>query len=441
MKNFTLFEVALIILVTLAGIAWSIMFNILLLIGFMPGFLFLFYLCFKKGNALRELFQYALQGFMKTKEVMLILTLVGLLLPSWQAAGTIDGMVQLILSFMNPDYFFISAFLSTLLVSMILGTSVGSLSAIGIPIIGAAHTLGLSVELTAGALVSGAFVGDRTSLFSSANQLLSNTLEINRKLFQKTLWKSGSVGIGLSLLFFFIADIQLKEKMDSLMVSKFEGNIIVMIPIILLILLALIRFNIKTCFMVSIAAALVIMVFYQGVPLQFDVLWNGTKTSGGGLEKMISLVAFIGLAGAYNGIVEALGIFHSFLTRWLQSSETLLAKTWKTMCATMFISLLACNQTLPIILTGRTFLSDWTKSKHRDQLARVMADSSMLFAGMIPWSVLAIMCSTILRVPILDYLIYAIYLWSLPFVTLIFSYHMTRRNRNTSNIPEVSTSL
>ncbi|WP_456275890.1 Na+/H+ antiporter NhaC family protein [Bacillus sp. AK128] len=427
-NHFTITEVASIILVTLIGIASSIFLDLLLLVGFTPGFLFLVFICLRKGITFSELRGYAFRGFMKTKEVMLILLLVGLLLPAWQAAGTIDGMVQLILSIINPDYFFISAFISTLFVSMILGTSVGSLSAIGIPIIGAAMSLGLSIEVTAGALVSGAFVGDRTSPFSSANQLLSNTLEIDRKLFQRTLWRTGCIGIGLSLLFFVVTDLTTTPEKTSVIMKGFEGNMLVMLPILLLLLFALFRVNIKTCFLLSTIVAVILIMFLHKTPLELELFWSGTESSGGGLKKMLPLVAFIGLAGAFNGIVEALGIFQSILMRWLSSKDTLIAKTWKTMFATIFISLLACNQTLPIILTGRTFLPAWSDSNQKEQLARVMADSSMLFAGMIPWSVLAIMCSAIVRVPLVDYLIYAIFLWCLPIVTFIVSYHMSKRN-------------
>lgn len=403
--------------------------DFILFVGFLPGFIFLLLTSWKKGHSLKSLLFYSLQGFLKTKEVMLILLLVGLLLPSWQTAGTIDGMVQIILSFINPDYFFVSAFVSTLLVSMVLGTSVGTLSSIGIPIIGASLTLGLPVEITAGALVSGAFVGDRTSPFSSANQLLSNTLEVQRSQSQKELWKTGSVGIALSIFIFLLADYRFNQTAVSIEISGFEGNLLVMLPILLLVALALFRVKIKTCFLISIGAAIG-FILYEHHHFELSIFWTGTDLSGGGLAKMLPLVAFIGLAGAYNGIVESLEVFQSLLTKWVKSWESLSSKTWKTMLASLFISLLACNQTLPIILTGRTFLKNWAETHQKPEFARVLADSSIVFAGMIPWSVLAIMCSTVLRVPLMDYLIYAVFLWSLPIITIIQSYIKSSRDHS-----------
>jgi NhaC family Na+:H+ antiporter len=433
-RSFSIKNTLQIVSVTLIGVILSVVFKIDLFWGFFPGFLFLIGICLAKGYEIKDLGKYAIKGFLKTKEVMIILLLVGLLLPSWQMAGTIDGMVSLILSYIRIDYFYISAFISTLVVSMILGTSVGSLSAIGIPIMGAALGVGMSVEITAGALVSGAFVGDRTSPFSSANHLLSNTLEVERKIFQRILWRTGLIGIGVSIVYFIFLDK--KEKLGITVYSPYEmeKSLIFMFPVLILLLLALCKLNIKTCFLASISTAIIISIADQTVPFEILTLWTGTSDSGGGLKKMIPLVAFIGLAGAYNGIIESLKIFQNVLTKWLGQTKNLFTMSWKTMIATMVISLLACNQTLPIILTGRTFLPDWMQNQSKAEFSRVMADSSIVFAGMIPWSVLAIMCSTVLGVPLFHYLPFAIYLWCLPIVTLLYSYVLVKIKQNHFNI-------
>jgi Na+:H+ antiporter, NhaC family len=429
MVCFSIKETFSIVIVTLLGVVLSVLFHFILFFGFLPGFIYLIYISYKKGKSLRYLYEYAQSGFLKTKEVMIILLLVGLLLPSWEMSGTIDQMVFYILSHIDPSFFYVSSFLSTLCISMVLGTSVGSLSAIGIPIIGASMSLGMSVELTAGALVSGAFVGDRTSPFSSANQLLSHTLELNRKLFQQSLWKTASIGIIASSLFYGSFDLIMKEEIE-MNIAPLTGKSewILTLPVISLLILALLKLRIKYCFMISILIALTMTIVKEGYTQNmFIQLWLGTSQTGGGLLKILPLIAFIGLAGAYNGIIEALGVFQAILKKWLGHSSSLFTMTYKTMIATFLITMLACNQTLPIILTGRSFLNDWIERQNSSQLARVMADSSMLFAAMIPWSVLAIMCSTVLGVPLLNYLPFAVLIWSLPIITLIYSLLFTKR--------------
>jgi Na+:H+ antiporter, NhaC family len=119
--------------------------------------------------------------------------------------------------------------------------------------------------------------------------------------------------------------------------------------------------------------------------------------------------------------LEEMNIIQPYLDKWLQSSQSLTGDTLKTLFATLLITLIAANQTLPIILTGRSFLPHWTNKYGKEELARVMGDTTMLFPGIVPWSVLAIMCSTIVGLPILDYLPYALFLWILPLLTILVS--------------------
>ena len=137
---------------------------------------------------------------------------------------------------------------------------------------------------------------------------------------------------------------------------------------------------------------------------------------------MYELLLFLAIAGAYNGLLEELNVIQPYLDKWLQSSTTLTDDTLKTFAATLLISFIAANQTLPIILTGRSFLPHWSSKYGKEELARVMGDTTMLFPGMVPWSVLAIMCSTIVGIPIFEYLPYAIFLWLLPLLTIIVSF-------------------
>jgi Na+:H+ antiporter, NhaC family len=150
-------------------------------------------------------------------------------------------------------------------------------------------------------------------------------------------------------------------------------------------------------------------------------LWGGIEGLGGGFLQMYELLLFLALAGAYNGLLEEMNVIQPYLDKWLQSSRSLTGDTLKTLLATFLITLIAANQTLPIILTGRSFLPHWSSNYGKEELARVMGDSTMLFPGVVPWSVLAIMCSTIVGIPIMDYLPFALFLWILPILTILVS--------------------
>lgn len=422
--KFSVKQVLFLILLTLSGVVWSVVFQHPLVIGFLPGFLVLVLLSVTKKMTMKRLLHISLIGVNKTRIVILILFLVSFLLPSWYLSGTINQMVKVALHVIIPQHFFVLSFMVALCFSMLLGTTVGTLSAIGVPILGTAVVLYLPVDIVAGALVSGAFVGDRTSPFSSSHQLLSHTVEVPVKKQWKAMLLTTVIAITICLCFYGVSDFfisgQTRINSESLLWSRLSW--IKFIPPLILILFVIFRMSIIYAFISSILAAAVI-AFLDGSPLPkiIGAFWNGINGLGGGLVHMYELLLFLALAGAYNGLLEELNIIQPYLDKWLQSSRSLIGDTLKTIAATLLISFIAANQTLPIILTGRSFLPHWSSKYGKEELARVMGDTTMLFPGMVPWSVLSIMCSTIIGIPFLKYLPYAMFLWILPFLTIFLS--------------------
>jgi Na+:H+ antiporter, NhaC family len=429
MNQFSVRQVVFLVLVTVLGILWSVIFKIPLVFGFLPGYGILVYLAVKRGLKWQQVIQISFQGVFTTRIVIIILLLVSILMPSWYLSGAIDQMVEVALSIINPEHFFVLSFIVAMIFSMILGTTVGTLSAIGIPILGTALVLNLPLEIVAGALVSGAFVGDRTSPFSSAHQLLAHTLEVSVKNQGKAMVFSTIAAVVLSICiygtldFFSGAQIQVRNLQPLLLDLH---SLIRFIPPLVLIVMVMLKMKIVYAFLSSIVAASFISLLNGMSVLKLPVvLWQGVDGLGGGLANMVELLLFLALAGAYNGLLEELNVIQPYLDRWLITSRSLASDTVKTIVATFLISMISANQTLPIILTGRSFLPHWSSRYGKEELARVMGDTTMLFPGMIPWSVLAIMCSTIVGLPIFDYLPYAFFLWILPLLTLIISFGKT----------------
>jgi Na+:H+ antiporter, NhaC family len=422
--NFSARQVIMILGVTLTGVVWSVIFHHPLVLGFFPGYLMLVWLSKNKGKSTKQILHISLIGINKTKIVILILFLVSFLLPTWYLSGTIQQMVDIALHFIIPTHFFVLTFFSAMVFSLLLGTTVGTLSAIGIPIIGTAIVLHLPVEVVAGALVSGAFVGDRTSPYSSAHQLLSHTVELPVKRQWKAMFLTSIVAIILCFCFYGIADYLFSRSAVSTTknLSWAELSLVKFVPPFILIGFVLLRFSIIYAFLTSIFSAMMISIF-GGTPVTKIVytMWNGIEGLGGGFLHMYELLLFLALAGAYNGLLEEMNVIQPYLDKWLQSSDSLTGDTFKILLATWVITLVAANQTLPIILTGRSFLPHWSSKYGKEELARVMGDTTMLFPGIVPWSVLAIMCSTIVGVHIFDYLPYALFLWTLPIVTILVS--------------------
>lgn len=423
--RFTGLQVLVLIGITLAGVLCSVTVHFPLVIGFIPGFFMLILLCMKNNIPLKVLLPVCLEGINKTKIVIIILLLVSFLLPSWYLSGTVGQMVTVSLYYLTPSHFFVLSFLSALVFSMILGTSIGTLSSIGVPIMGTAAVLHLPLEIAAGALISGAFVGDRTSPFSSSHQLLAYTVEIPVKRQFKAMFPTTVAAVAASVVFYSTIDLHSKiTKISPLNhLHLMELSMIEFVPPLILLLLVLFRISIIYAFLSSILTAVFIAAYHgTGVIKIMDGLWYGINGIGGGFIHMYQLLLFLALAGAYNGVLEKYSVIQPFLDKWLQNSRSLLGDSLKAIAASMLISLIAANQTLPIILTGRSFLPHWKNKYSKEELARVMGDSTCLFPGIVPWSVFTIMCSTIVGVPVTGYLPFAIFQWILPLLTLVVSF-------------------
>ncbi|WP_409341192.1 Na+/H+ antiporter NhaC family protein [Paenibacillus sp. MBLB4367] len=319
---------------------------------------------------------------------------------------------------------------------MILGTSTGTLSAVGIPLMGTAALLGIPLPAAAGALVSGAFIGDRTSPFSSAHQLVASSAGIGTASLWKALRLTTAAAILCTLLFYACLDAfagwtgkggGAPETVSF--AGYFRYHPLLLVPPLVLVAAILFRMRTKYAFMLSIGASIGIGTWLQAIslPQWLDMLWSGygaaelPSLQTNGLWQMAGLVVLIALAGAYNGILEENRLLQPYIERWIGRSETMASLTLRSGLFGLGLGLVSCTQTLPIMMSGSALQPIWSKSFGKQQLARVVADTSLVFAAMVPWNMLAILCGTIVGVPVEGYVPFAVFLWILPLLTLAVS--------------------
>ena len=446
---------------TLAGLAVAYSFGLPLAAGFAAGFALLAALLLRGGLDWRETLAEAWRGALHTKEVVLILLFVSLLIPSWSASGTIEAMVGLGLEWVHPALFLTSAFLLSGAIAFLLGTSTGTLSAVGIPVIGMALKLGVPPAMAAGALVSGAFVGDRGSPFSSAFRLVADSVGIRPRRLARAMLPTTALGLLATLLFFLAADALggwsggdlpggaaaagagahpgaaaaadaanglPRAAAPSGADARPSGSGWLYLPPILLVGTMLLRLGTRWAFTLAIASAVLIGSLLGGIPAASwpSILWHGwvdpaTGRLAKGMLHMIDLVALIALAGAFNGLLERSGAIGPLVRKFFAAGESLAGSAARAGLFGLNLALVSCTQTLPIMMTGRHLRAVWAEKFGADRLGRVVADTSLLLPALVPWNMLAILCGTILGVPVLEYVPYAVYVWSIPLFTLLWS--------------------
>jgi Na+:H+ antiporter, NhaC family len=423
------------------GLASAYLLQVPLALGFILGLFSLIGFTKSAGLGYRQIANIMWSGVKHTKEVMWILLLVGLLIPAWTASGTIPLLIDTGLSFVDPSYFVTFSFVLAAMISMILGTSTGTLSSVGIPLIGVGAFLQIPLPLIAGALASGAFVGDRTSPFSSAHQLVAASTGLTVKQQYKALLPTTVGAIAVAMVYFLIrdiggpwhhTDISAIGKQYS---SAFSYSGWLLLPVCILLGSILLRMKTRYGFLLSIVSAIILGSVLQGIPWGqwLHDLWWGYQSNAysalhtKGLVNMADLIVLIALAGAFNGILEETRALQPYMEKIMGASPSLFPVTVRTALFGLALGLVSCTQTLPIMMTGRSLLPLWTTQFPQKQLSRVVADTSLIFAAMIPWNMLAIVCGTVLGVPAESYVLDAPFLWSLPLMSIGWSLLLGRK--------------
>ncbi|WP_280769637.1 Na+/H+ antiporter NhaC family protein [Salipaludibacillus daqingensis] len=439
-KTFTLVELLFIISVTVSSLITAILNDLSLVLAICPGLFLLVVISLRKGFSIKKLRTSSWTGVKRNKDVAWLLAFIGILLPTWYLAGTIRDLNDLSLSLIHPGYFFTITFVVTAIMSLIVGSAIGSLSIVGVPLIGAADILGFPLAIVGGALVSGAFVGDRTSPLSSSFFLLSHSLELTvrnhfKAIFPTMLWTTGLTTVIFLLFDLFIDKGTTGEEVLShhLQEINFTSISISLLPPLVLLVMILAGKNMKITFSASIVTALIILVI-RGVALDewFHGIVFGVDAING-LQQMLPFILFILLVGAYSQMIEDTKLIQPYIEKIFTTNTALPINTSKSIAVAASVSLISPNQSFPIILTGRALLPYWQKHLSKRDLARTLADSTVVFAGLVPWSLLAILCSTIIGIPVLTYLPFAFFLLLSPLVTFFYSLGQYLQKTNRSN--------
>ena len=420
----------------------------LLLIGVLKGIfigypLILSFLIFsiiylRKGYNLKSLIKISWHGGKRSFVVLKIFVLIGLITATWMISGTIPSIVYYSLKIMNPKYFIVFTFLTSSLVSYMLGTSIGTASTIGVVLIIMAKGGGIDLNLAGGAILSGCYVGDRMSPMSSCANLVSNLTEVKLypmlKNFRKTTYLPLLIVSLIYLLFSFSNPLDMGESnMLNEISQSFHISFLVLIPALIMLILSALQVKVRKAMMVSILSGIFIAIFIQNESMVtlIKVLLLGYKLEanhplvailkGGGLFSMLkpSLVIFVSCAMA--GVLEGLHIFDgiSKLFYNVKDRKTLFLSTG---IVSFFTGAFGGNQSIALVMTNGIMNKVYEHLKvDKLSLATDMSNTAVLFSPMIPWNIANLLISTIIGVSPVKIVPYAFYLY-IPFIINYINY-------------------
>ncbi len=362
----------------------------------------------KRGYGWSEISDGMFRSVSSGMAVLSILLLLGVLVASWVLAGTIPFLVFMGLSVILPGTFLPVAFWVSFAMGTILGSGMSAIGTVGVALAGIGHGFGIPPWLTAGAIVSGAFFGNRTSPISDTSILAPQVAGIARKLHVRNMVLSSVGPLTVATLLYFAVGylapslagnrIGALEILDGLE-SCFVLSPLSLIPVVVVLFLVLRGAEPLPAFFWSAVSALAVSVMIQGWGPEriFSVLLDGGGFSTGsdladqvvnrgGLSSMAMLLVMVSIALALGGVMETVGsmdrIVSSVLRRGGGRSLDALA-----IGTTALISAGAGSGSVGIVLAGRMFRPVYeSEGRERLFLSRAVVEGSILIVPLVPWA-------------------------------------------------------
>ncbi len=368
---------------------------------------------------------------------------IGILISSWMISGTIPTLIYAGFNLVTPLFFFAIVFIVTSIIGLSIGSSLTTVATVGVAFIGIAGALDLSLAITAGAIVSGAFFGDKMSPLSDTTNLAASIVGVDLFEHIRNMGWTTIPAFVLSLIFFAVMSpsITLDNTADIAVFKEglLESGLIhwyAIIPVLVLIVLTITKVPALLTLAASSIAAIITSLFHQSFQVSelLGVLFGGYVSATGieeidalltrgGIESMFFTISLVLLALSMGGLLFALGIVQCLLMK----IESLLKKISSVIAASAMtaigINILIGEQYLSILLTGQAFGEPFEKAGLAGKnLSRVMEDAGTVVNPLVPWSVCGIFITTVLGVSTLEYLPFAIFCLLSPVLTILFGF-------------------
>ncbi|MCM2129553.1 Na+/H+ antiporter NhaC [Larsenimonas rhizosphaerae] len=375
---------------------------------------------------------------------ILILLAVGMVIGSWILSGTVPTLIYYGIELVSPGLFLVATSLISALVSLAIGTSWGTIGTLGLALMGIGQGLGIPVHLTAGALVSGAFFGDKMSPLSDTTNLTPAVCETDlwshiRGMMATTI---PAMTIALALYAWLgmsyadsVTDTNSIAVLRSTLASSFTLSWITLIPPVMVIGMAVARLPPFPSIFAGAAAGGIIALTLQGSDLHtvVSVMQNGYESqtgnaamdqllSNGGVMSMAWVVTLTLFALSFTGMLEAYGTIDAIMKYMSKLTRGRFSLVLTSSATTASVGVVVGDVYTTLVLPGRLLRGQYQKMGYSTTtLSRSIEDNGTLLSPLIPWNMGGAFVASTIGVPTLLYAPFAFACWLSPLIGLFWA--------------------
>jgi Na+:H+ antiporter, NhaC family len=414
---------------------------------------------FKNGYTWAEMEKAIVHGISLSLGAVLILMAVGSLIGTWLLSGTVPTMIYYGLQILDPQWFYAAACIICGIVAMSIGSSWTTAATIGVALIGIAQGLELDLSITAGAIISGAYFGDKISPLSETTNLAPAVA--GGELFahiRNMMWTT-IPSIVITLIIFTV--IGLNETitssttaiatLSSQLDQQFNISLLNLVPLMVLLFLAMkkvpafpavaigaimgaiwavlfqseliMRLAVEGSSSFTAHLTVVWTAFFDGVKIETGNAELNKLLSGGGMSSMLNTIWLIMCALSFGAVLEHLGMLRKFVNAILKMAKTTGGLITSTVATCIGTNLIAADQYMAIVMPGRMYKEEYARrGLHPVALSRTLEDSGTITSPLIPWNTCGAYMYSVLLVNPLDYIFYCFFNLINPILAIIYGY-------------------
>ena len=390
-----------------------------------------------KGHNLIVLIKKSFEGVLTVKNILLVFILIGMITALWRASGTIAYIVYMGSKLISPSILILLTFLLCSILSVLIGTSLGTAATMGVICASIGKAMGVNPYYVGGAVLSGIYFGDRCSPMSTSALLITELTKTNLYTNIKLMIKTSIIPFIVTCLFYLFLGFKSKVSNISVDVTEifkqnYNLNMLVIIPAILIVILSILKINVKKTMLISIVISFIISMFIQKETvvslIKYCIFgYNNSNQElnlmmkGGGILSMVSVSLIVGISSSYSGIFKETRMLVS-LKEYLKLFSKKTSNYFVIFLSSIVLGAIACNQSLGTILTNELCGELVEKQK----MAIILENTVILLVGLIPWNIAMDVPLKAIGVGFMSGL-FAFYLYFLPLWNLFLDFIKERK--------------
>lgn len=442
----------IILVASILLISACIITKISLAYGFLGGIIFTTLILIKYKYTLENVFALILSGLKEAWMLYVLILLIGAAASVWLASGVVPSLMYYGFEYMKGMNFLLATFLIVSIVSIFMGTAIGTVSTIGIALLGVGKGFGVPAPILLGAIISGAFIADKLSPISG---LFNLTLITTKRSYKEVMTAMLPTFIPLfvitAIIYYLIGrDFTISTGAENLIYYQnaiLEGfaisPYIALLPVIVLIM-TLCGFNTIPTIIIALFAGCLVSIFSQHISPEvlMKSIFFGYKGStasaelnkilvSGGIKSMIEVVFIVMGAVGLTSLFEKTGMILPLIEKLTKSVRTKPQLIFKTALISSFLTIITCDQTAGILLPGRLLQDKYNElGIDTTLLARTISDTGTIIAPLMVWNINALILKSLTGISATAYAPYAVLCFLSPIITIIVSYSFKAKHNS-----------